>query len=95
MATPPGWSLGRDHRGFPHIPSGPGQSKDGRDTQGDVSLHRVRAGAAVGVLAGGSSCVFQKASFVLDKIHQGSQAIVVCDFNPALRRQRQLDLLRV
>ncbi|EDL90660.1 rCG38692, isoform CRA_c [Rattus norvegicus] len=39
MATPPGWRLGRNHRGFPHVPSGPGQSKDGCDAQGDVQQH--------------------------------------------------------
>lgn len=38
MAPPPGRRSCRNYGCFPHLPSGLGQSKDGCDTQGNVSL---------------------------------------------------------
>ncbi|XP_046292480.1 mitochondrial coenzyme A transporter SLC25A42 isoform X3 [Marmota monax] len=42
LASPPCWRSGWNHRRFPHLPPGPGPSKDGRDSQGNVQQHLSR-----------------------------------------------------
>jgi hypothetical protein len=57
VASPPGWCHGWNHSGLTHLPPGPGQGKDGRDPEGNVSPAAVLKIATRRGCGGSRRCV--------------------------------------